>query len=142
MPALIDVDILQPATTGAARQDWIPLTTTSDITLDAITGRASEASIERSVGIPTGVLRSFFDEIAAAGYATRDGDTLSLTTHGTEQVQLITAAWRAWLVNELADWLPKEETKSTSKARVDAAIDRIVIRLVRENEQDPTQALN
>ena len=109
---------------------------------DAITGRASEASIERSVGIPTGVLRSFFDEIAAAGYVTRDGDTLSLTKQGNDQVQLITAAWRAWLVNELRDWLPKEEGELTSRARVDAAIDRIVTRLVRENEQDPTPALN
>jgi len=108
---------------------------------DAITGRASEASIERSVGIPTGVLRSFFDEIAAAGYVTRDGDTLSLTKQGNDQVQLITAAWRAWLVNELRDWLPKEEGELTSRARVDAAIDRIVTRLVRENEQDPTPAL-
>jgi hypothetical protein len=93
------------------------------------------------VGIPTGVLRSFFDEIAAAGYATRDGDKLSLTKQGTAQVQLITAAWRAWLVNELRDWLPDEQVQATSRARVDAAIDRIVVRLVRENEQDPAPAL-
>jgi hypothetical protein len=109
---------------------------------DVITGKASEASIERSVGIPTGVLRSFFDEIAAAGLATREGDTLSLTKEGTDQVQLITAAWRAWLITELRDWLPQEEVQQTSRARVDAAIDRIVIRLVRENEQDPTPALH
>jgi len=41
----------------------------------------------------------------------------------------------------LRDWLPDEQVQATSRARVDAAIDRIVVRLVRENEQDPAPAL-
>ena len=103
----------------------------------AITGRASEAAIEESVGIPTGVLQSYFDELAAAGYVTRDGDALRLTKVGNDEVQMIIAAWRAWLVTELEDWLPAAGSEPTTGERVDAALDRIVIRLVRENELDP-----
>ena len=39
MPVLLDADILQPASAGAARRDpWIPLTTMSDITLPTAPG--------------------------------------------------------------------------------------------------------
>ena len=95
----------------------------------AITGSARQSSVETSVGVPPGVLRSFFDEIVADGYLARDGDNLTLTPRGMTEVNLITTAWRAWLVQELKDWLP-----GTQSEQVDAALDRIVIRLIRENE--------
>jgi MFS family permease len=132
---------------------------------DAITGVGTQSSIERSVGVPPGVLRSFFDEIVEAGYLTRDGDTLRLTPRGRVETDLITTAWRAWLVQELHDWLPADDVEIGSGgtpaaigptangvvtdvdrtgrhrdphgARVDAALDRIVVRLVREGEQEP-----
>jgi MFS family permease len=136
---------------------------------EAITGVGRQSSIEHSVGVPPGVLRSFFDEIVEAGYLTRDGDTLRLTPRGRVESDLITTAWRAWLVQELHDWLPATdaaiESGSTPAAigaadnegdtetgsdvdrtgrhrdpygaRVDAALDRIVVRLVREGELDP-----
>jgi hypothetical protein len=128
---------------------------------DAITGVGTQSSIERSVGVPPGVLRSFFDEIVDAGYLTRDGDTLRLTPRGRIETDLITTAWRAWLVQELHDWLPPDDVEIESGgataaiepadanvdrtgrhrdphgARVDAALDRIVVRLVREGELEP-----
>ncbi len=81
---------------------------------DAITGVGTQSSIERSVGVPPGVLRSFFDEIVAAGYLTRDGDTLRLTPRGRVETDLITTAWRAWLVQELHDWLPATDAEIES----------------------------
>jgi hypothetical protein len=135
-----------------------------------VTGVGRQSSIEHSVGVPPGVLRSFFDEIVAAGYLTRDGDTLRLTPRGRVETDLITTAWRAWLVRELHDWLPAAEAQVQSGgpaaiesggtaaiqpadgattvdragrhrdpygARVDAALDRIVVRLVREGELEP-----
>jgi hypothetical protein len=101
---------------------------------EAITGSAGQSSIENSVGIPPGVLRSFFDEIVDAGYLSRDGDRLHLTAAGRTQVDLITTAWRTWLVAELQEWLPEEGPETE---QVTAALDRIVIRLVRENELEP-----
>jgi hypothetical protein len=107
---------------------------------DAITGSASQSAVERSVGIPEGVLRSFFDEIVEAGLLTRDGDTLGLTDSGRQQVDKIITAWRAWLVAELRDWLPAAGAEIAETKRVDAALDRIVVRLVRENENELEQA--
>ena len=103
---------------------------------DAITGAASQSAVERSVGIPEGVLRSFFDEIVEAGLLTRNGDTLGLTDSGRQQVDKIITAWRAWLVAELRDWLPGAGAEIAETQRVDAALDRIVVRLVRENENE------
>jgi hypothetical protein len=109
----------------------------------AITGAARQSSVEESVGVPPGVLRSFFDEIVADGYLTRDGDHLSLTPKGMTEVNLITTAWRTWLVDELREWLPDNDSEIDAGARpaprrVDAALDRIVIRLIRENELEVT----
>ena len=89
------------------------------------------------------MLRSFFDEIVDAGYLTRDGDTLRLTPSGMTEVDLITAAWRGWLVDELAEWIPDDDAeisggKPAAPRRIDAALDRIVIRLIRENELEVT----
>jgi hypothetical protein len=102
---------------------------------EAIMGGASQSSIERSVGVPPGVLRSFFDEIVAAGYLTRDGDTLALTARGHKEVDMITSAWRTWLVQELTERLP-----AAAPEIVNAALDRIVVRLVRENELESAPA--
>jgi hypothetical protein len=111
---------------------------------EAITGAASQSSIEHSVGIPPGVLRSFFDEIVVDGYLTRDGDSLHLTASGRAQVDLMTAAWRAWLVRELQEWLPAAgsglEPGDTQIQRVNAALDRMVVRLVRESELEAAPA--
>ena len=112
---------------------------------EAITGVASQSSIERSVGVPSGVLRSFFDEIVTAGYLSRDGDTLRLTSTGRSEIGLITTAWRAWLLAELREWLPATgaavvPAESAQPERVNAAIDRIVRRLVRESELEAVPA--
>ena len=55
---------------------------------------------------------------------------------------MITSAWRTWLVQELTERLP-----AAAPEIVNAALDRIVVRLVRENElevgpglSDPRQA--
>jgi len=112
---------------------------------EAITGAAGQSSIERSVGVPSGVLRSFFDEIVTAGYLSRDGDTLRLTSTGRSEIALITTAWRAWLLAELREWLPATSAKivpaeSPQPERVNAAIDRIMRRLVRESELEAAPA--
>lgn len=56
---------------------------------------------------------------------------------GMAQVDLISTAWRAWIVEELREWLPAAGAEIAQTERVDAAIDRIVVRLVRESELEP-----
>jgi EmrB/QacA subfamily drug resistance transporter len=92
--------------------------------------------VEDRIGVPPGVLRPFYDEIVTAGYLSRDGDMLTLTDSGRAETTKITAAWRAWLMNELQGWLKAHEASPEQVALIEAAIDRIVLRLIRENAAD------
>jgi EmrB/QacA subfamily drug resistance transporter len=95
-----------------------------------------ETDVEDRIGVPPGVLRPFYDEIVTAGYLSRDGDVLTLTGSGRAETAKITAAWRAWLMNELQGWLKAHEASPDQVALIEAAIDRIVLRLIRENVAD------
>ena len=53
---------------------------------------------------------------------------------------MITAAWRVWLINELQEWLPAAGAEMPHSQKVDAALDRIVVRLVRESELEAAPA--
>ena len=126
----------------ASSPGFPPEAATSPTALHALRRRpsASETSIERSVGVPHGVLRPFFDELVEAGNLTRECGVLRLTPEGRRQAQLITAAWRVWLINELQEWLPAAGAEMPHSQKVDAALDRFVVRLVRESELEAAPA--
>ncbi len=112
---------------------------------EAITGGATQSAVEGSVGVPHGVLRSFFDGIVAAGYLTRSGDGLRLSHSGPIEVNKIVAAWRSWLLCELGEALPavgsERSVDNPGEAdRINAAVDRMVVRLVREDEVESAPA--
>jgi EmrB/QacA subfamily drug resistance transporter len=107
---------------------------------------ARQSAIEASVGVPPGVLQSYFDELVADGWVQRpDDDTLLLTDAGQAEVLKIAAGWREWVIRELSagfsvttesgDEVPAVETRQISDA-----LDRVVLRLIREEELEP--ALN
>ncbi len=118
---------------------------------EAFTTAPTGASIAHQLGVPRGVLRPFFDELVEAGYLRLDGDTLHLTESGHHQVELIIAATRQWLVTQLHDWLPSDTAADATDAQepsgvtkagqddVNAALRRLVVRLVRENEAQPAE---
>ena len=77
------------------------------------------------LGLPEGVLTSFYDGIADAGYLTRDGDVLTLTDTGSAEVEILARAWRmtgTWTGPRLAargsgdDNLTADVTASTVSA--------------------------
>lgn len=89
-----------------------------------------QADIEAAVGLPAGVLATFFDGIVSAGLLQRHGDELGLTQTGQEQVRRITDAYVAWLLDQLRDWLPSD---TGQRQRVADALTRVAVRMVRES---------
>ncbi len=100
-----------------------------------------EADIEARIGVPPGVLRPFYRDIVSAGYLTRSGDgVLELTERGQAEADKLVAAWKAWLMGELRDWLSAHEVTPAQAAEVEAALGRITLRLVREAEAEAGRA--
>jgi hypothetical protein len=96
-----------------------------------------EADVETRIGVPPGVLRPFYREIASAGYLTRSDDgVLELTERGQAEADKLVAAWKAWLMGELRDWLAAHEVSPAQASEVEAALGRITLRLVREAEAE------
>jgi hypothetical protein len=98
------------------------------------------ADVEARLGVPPGVLRPFYDEVVGAGYLAFDGDVLTLTESGRAEAEKIAAAWRAWLMGELQGWLTAHEAKPEQTQLIEAAIDRIALRLIREAEGEQEAA--
>jgi predicted DNA-binding transcriptional regulator YafY len=98
----------------------------------------SQADIEDQVGIPHGVLTSFYDEIAADGYLARADGHLELTADGRSVVTALGDAWTQWLVEQLADWAV--QTEHTEPAELDeqvrAAVGRIARRVMLEQQRE------
>lgn len=92
-----------------------------------------EAAMEARIGVPCGVLTPFYWKIAEDRYLVRDaGGLLTLTEQGRAKAEQLTATWKAWLMGELRDWLAERNATPEHEARVEAAIGRIALRLVRE----------
>jgi hypothetical protein len=99
--------------------------------------------MEARVGVPSGVLRPFYSEVVTAGYLSRDGadgDVLRLTPRGQAEAGKIVAAWKSWLMSELAGWLEAHEASPEQTSMIEAAIGRIALRLIREAEADRENA--
>jgi hypothetical protein len=87
------------------------------------------------------VLRPFYRDIVSAGYLTRSDDgVLELTERGQAEADKLVAAWKAWLMGELRDWLAAHEVTPAQAAEVEAALGRITLRLVREAEAEAGRA--
>jgi hypothetical protein len=96
-----------------------------------------EADVEARIGVPPGVLRPFYRDIVSAGYLTQaDDGTLELTGRGQAEADKLVAAWKAWLMGELRDWLAVHEVSPAQAAEVEAALGRITLRLIREAEAE------
>lgn len=65
---------------------------------------------------------------------------LELTERGQAEADKLVAAWKAWLMGELRDWLAAHEVTPAQAAEVEAALGRITLRLVREAEAEAGRA--
>jgi len=94
--------------------------------------QVSQASVEERIGVPDGVLTSFFDELVRDGLLVRNkrDTTLVLAPAGEQATSAIVTAWRDHLRTQLREWLPPETIESPE---TDAAMLRVVTRVIREN---------
>jgi EmrB/QacA subfamily drug resistance transporter len=103
-------------------------------------GAPKQSDIEDRVGIPYGVLTSFFDGIADLGYLRRRDDLLELTQEGEEQIILVIEEWKKWLAEQLHDWLPPEQADLAEAETLNAALRRIVTRVLMDQQQEELPA--
>jgi hypothetical protein len=107
----------------------------------AVGGPLPESAVEARVGVPSGVLTPFYRDIAAAGYLTRSSDgMLTLTGRGQAEAEKLVSAWQAWLMGQLRRWLTEHDIGPEQDGPVQAAVDRIVLRLAREAEAEARHA--
>ncbi|MFJ7908981.1 MDR family MFS transporter [Kitasatospora sp. NPDC096204] len=78
--------------------------------------------------VPPEVLEPVFDRMAAEGYLLRDGDHLSLTEAGTQEVRTLAHAWSGWLNARL-----DADAGRPRSPRLRAAADAIAWRLLVED---------
>jgi EmrB/QacA subfamily drug resistance transporter len=89
-----------------------------------------QTAVEDWIGVPPGVLTSYFDELVEQGLLARDGDVLDLAPGGVEAGTAIVQAWRRYLRDRLREWLPADEIDSPA---TDAAMERVVRRVIEES---------
>lgn len=114
-----------------------------------------QRDIEQRIGVPPGVLTSFYDEIAEAGYLRRDGSKLALTEEGETMVATIDRARRDWLLDEVSEWLPPQLVTDGNgssveqrpdvedeafRAKVKASVTKIARRAMMEQHQESVSA--
>ena len=95
-----------------------------------------QEDVEDRLGVPHGVLTSFYDGLVGDGHLRRTDAGLQVTDEGGAVVDQILAAWRDWLMEQLHDWLPGEDEADLAP-RARAAVERLARRALLEQEHQP-----
>ena len=90
--------------------------------------RPTLASVAQRVQVPQEVLAPAFAAALRRGYLAEDGEELSLTDTGRQEIARLVRARRAWLARELSDWGAEDD------ALLGEALDNLARRML---EQDP-----
>ncbi|XVV08741.1 MDR family MFS transporter [Actinoplanes sp. CA-131856] len=100
-------------------------------------GQAGLESIARAHRVPPEVLEPTFADLCDAGYARRDGDTVTLTPNGEEQLERVKGAWRNWIDANLDDITL---AGPDDRALMDQALHNVARRLADEEPSRDTSA--
>ncbi|MHB1837484.1 MAG: MDR family MFS transporter [Solirubrobacteraceae bacterium] len=92
-------------------------------------GAAELEQIARHYRLPAAVLEPTFERLSQQRMIVRAGDVLTLTPAGEQQVTLLTAALRAWLSEQLADW-----EEAPGDERIGQALGAIARRMLGDDE--------
>ena len=109
-------------------------------------GHADIEEIAHRHRLPAAVLEPTFQELGNQGMVQRANGSLRLTPQGHAEVDRVVAAFRHWLVEQLADWgedsaHPGEDSAQPDEDRIGAALDRISRRMLEHEDQASRPAL-
>jgi EmrB/QacA subfamily drug resistance transporter len=102
-----------------------------------VRGRASVEEIARWHRLPAAVLDPTFDQLIAERMAHRTDGVLVLTAAGEAEVSRLSAAIRAWLRDQLADW-----EQGPDEEQIGRALDRIARRMLSDESGATHPALS
>jgi hypothetical protein len=96
-------------------------------------GHADLSEMARRHHLPSAVLEPTFAELGGQGMVTRSADTLDLTAAGESEVERVVGSFRAWLVDQLADW--DWDPTHPPEQEIGAALQDISRRLLQHHDE-------
>ncbi|GAA1462455.1 MDR family MFS transporter [Williamsia maris] len=100
---------------------------------------ARQDDAEDRLGIPHGVLTSYYDDLVDAGLIVRTDNAFAFTELGARTMDAIGDAWRDWLLEQLREWLPAEDEVELA-ARARGAVQRSARRAMAEQQKEIVRA--
>lgn len=97
---------------------------------DRVRGRADINEIARWHKLPAAVLEPTFGQLATQGMISRSNGSLTITPTGQAEVNRLTTAMRAWLVEQLADWEQPPDDR-----QIGQALERIARRMLADDDE-------
>jgi EmrB/QacA subfamily drug resistance transporter len=106
---------------------------------DALGLLTRQEDVEDQLGVPHGVLTSFYDGIVADGYLARTDGRLVLTERGEAAVAAMSEAWTSWLLDQLPGSIGDADRPGLDD-RVRSAIRRSTRRVMLEQQREAQPA--
>jgi hypothetical protein len=98
-------------------------------------GHAELSEMARRHHLPAAVLEPTFTELAGQGMVVRSADSLELTGDGEAEVARVIGSFKAWLVDQLADWDSDPAHPGPDSAEIGTALDDISRRLLQHHDE-------
>ncbi|WP_327144049.1 MDR family MFS transporter [Nocardia sp. NBC_01327] len=100
-------------------------------------GSATVGVIARTHWVPEEIIEPTYAKAQQDGLLRRDGDVLTLTDRGVQEIDRVQIAWKRWIESQLDDW---DLTDPKDRALMDQAIDNIATKLLDEADRPETAA--
>ncbi|MET9493016.1 MDR family MFS transporter [Nocardia sp. NPDC006630] len=98
-------------------------------------GSATVGVIARTHWVPEEIIEPTYAKAQQDGLLQVDGDVLTLTDRGVQEIDRVQIAWKRWIESQLDDW---DLSDPKDRALMDQAIDNIATKLLDEADRPET----
>ncbi|WP_405133246.1 MDR family MFS transporter [Nocardia sp. NBC_01388] len=98
-------------------------------------GSATVGVIARTHWVPEEIIEPTYAKAQQDGLLQRDGDVLTLTDRGVQEIDRVQIAWKRWIESQLDDW---DLSDPKDRVLMDQAIDNIATKLLDEADRPET----